>query len=59
MPDIDEKENVESAKTNNKKDCRTCDHYELIMGIKPVCNYWLVGFDMRGYEPCEEYFKKE
>jgi hypothetical protein len=37
------------------KSCKDCIHYETILGMKPVCNLWLVGFDMRGYEPCEEF----
>ena len=38
-----------------KSDCSTCIYYDLALGIKPVCKLWLVGFDKRGYEPCDEY----
>jgi hypothetical protein len=38
-----------------KKDCTTCIYYDVVLGIKAVCMLWLVGFDKRGYELCEEY----
>jgi hypothetical protein len=44
--------------SEEKADCSTCIHYDFVLGIKPVCQFWLVGFDMRGYEPCDEYKKK-
>jgi len=41
------------------KNCTTCVHYGLALGVKPVCKLWLIGFDMRGYEPCDEYKEKK
>jgi hypothetical protein len=39
-----------------KKTCRDCVNYGVVMGIKEVCNFGMVGFDMRGgYEPCAEF----
>lgn len=42
-----------------KVDCSTCAYYDLALGIKPVCKLWLVGFDKRGYEPCDEYKERK
>jgi len=38
-----------------KADCSTCIHYDVILGFKAVCKLWMIGLDMRGYKPCEEY----
>jgi hypothetical protein len=38
-----------------EKDCSTCIYYDVVLGIKAVCMLWLAGFDVRGYEPCDEY----
>jgi len=40
-------------------DCSSCAYYDLALGIKPVCKLWLVGFDKRGYEPCDEYKERK
>ena len=44
---------------NDKKDCeytcRDCRFYNIVMGDKTVCEYWLVGFDMRGLMICEMF----
>jgi len=40
-------------------DCSTCIYYDLALGIKPVCKLWLVGFDKRGYESCDEYKERK
>jgi len=40
------------------KDCTGCVHYGFVLGVKAVCTLWLVGFDMRGIEPCDEYKEK-
>ena len=44
-----------NKKTECLKDCTTCIYYDVVLGIKAVCTLWLVGFDVRGYEPCDEY----
>jgi len=44
-----------TSNSDKKKDCSSCIYYDLALGIKPVCKLWLVGFDKRGYEPCDEY----
>jgi len=42
------------------KDCTTCVYFNVLFGYKAVCDFWLVGFDMRGgYKPCEEYKERE
>jgi hypothetical protein len=40
---------------DDSKSCRNCIYYELALSHHAVCSFWMVGFDMRGYEPCEEY----
>jgi len=42
-----------------KKDCTSCIYYDLVLGVKPVCIFWLIGFDIRGYEPCDEYKERK
>jgi len=38
-----------------EKDCTSCAYYDVVLGVKAVCMLWLVGFDIRGYELCDEY----
>ena len=41
-------------KSTESKNCHDCVHCEFV-ATKFLCVYWMVGFDMRGLEPCEHF----